>query len=130
MLAFKEADLQVDHESLHTYTAAPPHHLKAVVASQTRFLDRSMSRKTRPAQPTDTTQPHPLAHTETRKCDAILDGLRSELDSYLHEPLAEPFKTITDSPGQGSHVVWCDPLRYWMARMFLCQKPAHFLPLV
>jgi len=128
MFAFKEADLQINHESLIAYTAVPPHPLKSVAASTMRFLDRSMSRKSRPTQPMDASHSGSSAYANIRERDAVEEGLKSELKNYLHEPRADLFKTITDDQGQGSHVVWCDPLWYWMARAFLYPKVVCLSP--
>lgn len=128
MLTFKEADLQVDRRSLLAYTAAPSHPLKSVAASTMRFLDRNMSRKPRPARPMGAPRSGSSAHADVRKRDAVQEGLQFELDNYLHEPRADLFRTIADDAGHGSYVVWCDPLRYWMACIFLRLKVVHFSP--
>jgi len=127
LLAFKKADLEVEHGDLFAYTPAPPHHLKSMAASVKRFLGRSMNQKPWSTQPTDTTPLPSLEHTNTSKHNVVQEVLQFELDSYLHEPRMEPFKIVSQGSGQGSHVVWCDPLRYWMA-CILSYLNAHFSP--
>lgn len=121
MLAFKKADLEVQRESLSAYTTAPAHNLKSIAASTRRFLDRNTGRTPPPTEPANaTTLPCPPLHAGTGGHEMVLDGLRSELDSYLHEPRMAPFKVVSQGPELGSRVVWCNPLLYWMARIFLC----------
>lgn len=103
---FKKADLEFRQESLAGYTTAPAHHIKSIAASAKRFLHRNASRTLPPAQLTDAVQ----RHSPAGERDAVLEVLRFELDSYLHEPLADQMKVVS---GSEYHVIWCDPLRYW-----------------
>lgn len=115
-LAFKTADLEVQHENLSAYTAAPVHHLTSIAASTMHFLSRSTGQN---PPSTDTAPLHPLIYNTDGR-DAVLAGLWSELDDYLRKPRAELFKTITQASESGVHVIWCDPLRYWTVRVFSC----------
>jgi hypothetical protein len=118
MLAFKKADLDIQRKSLSAYTRAPTHSLKSITASTMRFLDRNMSRTPPPTELADTvTSACSPLYTSVGEHDMIQDGLKHELDSYLHEPRMAPFKKIaqdSESDGHRLVVVWCDPLQYWM----------------
>ena len=122
MLAFKKADLDAQHESLSAYTAAPTHNLKSIAASTRRFLDRNVGRTPPLTQFADaTTSPCSPLYANIGEHDMVLDGLRSELDSYLHEPqMATHKEVVQGSESEGHHtvVVWCDPLQYWMVCIF------------
>lgn len=117
MLAFKKADLNAQHENLSAYTAVPTHHLKSVAASTQRFLDRNTSRTPPLTQPVDpVTSPSSPLYASISEQDMVQDGLRFELDEYLHEPRMASYKKVTQgSESEGYHViaVWCDPLQYW-----------------
>jgi len=119
MLAFKKADLEVQCESLFAYTASPAQCLKSIAASTRRFLDRNAGRTPPPTQLSDAaTLPCSPLYADAGGHEVVLDGLRSELDSYLHEPRMPPFKVVPQGPGLGVRVVWCNPLMYWMASIF------------
>ena len=115
MLAFKTADLKFQQES--SYTTAPSHNLKSITASAIRFLDHNASRTLSPAQPVD------MLHVSMNKCDVVLEGLRFELDIYLHEPRMDHFKATTQDSESGVDIELCNPLRYWAVRIF-----PHFEP--
>ena len=105
----------------------PVHSVKAIAVSSKRFLDRTTNRTSLLAQRADVTAlPHSPPRTNISERDVVLDGLQLELDNYLHEPWVEPFKSVIHSLGS-CHVIWCDPLRYWM----VCMHPhfdSQFLP--
>ena len=114
MLAFKTVDLEIQHENLSAYTAAPAHHLTSITASTMCFLSRSTGQN---PPSTDTVPPHPLIY-DINGHNAVLAGLQSELDDYLHEPQAKLFKAVTQASESGVHVIWCDPLWYWTVHVF------------
>ena len=114
MLAFKKADLKIQHENFSAYTAAPTHNLKSIAASTKRFLDRGASRKLLPTQlADDAALPCSSLHAGAGEDGIVLDGLRRELSEYLSEAPIAAFKEVA----QG-RVVWCDPLQYWMVCTF------------
>ena len=116
MLAFKKEELDVERGDASAYTDTPTHSIKAVAASARRFLDRTATRTSLLAQHADAALPCSPPYTSASEHNAVLNGLRFELDSYLHEPRAEPFKRVTQDSGS-CHIIWCDPLRYWTVCM-------------
>jgi len=61
----------------------------------------------------DTASSYSLPHPYAGERDAVLDGLDFKLDSYLHEPQMDQFKTTTQGSESDIIVGWCDPLLYW-----------------
>lgn len=118
MLIFKRADLEDQQKNLFAYTATPGHPLKSIAASTKRFLERGESRKLQTIQPTDAAWSHPSSNVGPTEHNMALGGLQVELDSYLHEPPVEHYKTVSLGPDLGFGVVWCDPLRYWAVCVF------------
>ena len=119
MLAFKRVDLEAECGSPSVYTAAPTHHLKSITASTMRFLDRNLNRHAQPME-------HSLAYSNISDHNTVQEALQLELNSYLHEPQMDPFRRI-QGPGPEIHVIYCDPLRYWMACIFSYLN-VHFSP--
>jgi hypothetical protein len=112
MLVFKKADLEFKQRS--AYTAAPAHSLKSIGASTSHFLSRNTSQTSADAA----VLPSSLPHAGVCKSGVVLDGLQLELDDYLCEPRAESFIRAGQGSGPDCDVIWCDPLRYWAARIF------------
>jgi len=79
-----------------------------------RFLGRNMSQISPSAQPMDTASSYSLPHPGAGERNMVLNGLRFELDSYLHELQMDQFKTTTQGSESDIIVGWCDPLLYWM----------------
>jgi hypothetical protein len=114
MHAFKTTDLAVQQEHFCAYTRAPEHHLKSVTASAMRFLDRNMNQIPSPAQPAGVAP----SSVNSGEHNVVLEGLCLELDSYIHEPRMDHFKTTDLGSDSGVGISWCDPLRYWAVRAF------------
>ena len=114
MFVFKIADLEAHQDTVNAYTTAPAHDLTSITASSIRFLGRDMIRTQSSAQPPD------APYTGVSERDAVLDGLRPELDTYLQEPRMKSSQVMDQGSGLGAtHVGWCDPLRYWA----VCEFP-------
>ena len=93
MLMFKKEELDVEQGNTSAYTNTPTYSIKAIAASARHFLDRTTTQTSLLTQHADAALPCSPPYTGASKHNAVLNGLWFELDSYLHEPRAEPFKS-------------------------------------
>ena len=98
MLSFKTAELEAQLES-QMYMMAPEHALKSINASAIHFLGRNTGRTSSIAQATKTSS----RYTGVGSNNINTDGLRHELDNYLHKPLMVHYEVIDlgEDLGQG-----------------------------